>query len=112
AWVNDIKLDGGNKWQSNIETNDGVDKMLKLINASNPITVEDYHNLASKLNDEKNVLVKNCTMKGASHDNLHIFLHPLIEKIEALGTVSTTEEGSKIITSIIENLEGYYNYFQ
>lgn len=112
AWVKDIKLDGDSKWQANTETTEGVDKMLNLVKSNDPKSVEDYHNLASKLNDEKNVLVKKCTMKGPSHDNLHVFLHPLIEKIEALGKVSTPDEGSEIKASIKENLEGYYNYFQ
>lgn len=112
AWVNEIKLDNGNKWEANLETNEGVDKMLNLVKTSDPKTVEDYYTLASKLNEDKNYVVKKCTMEGPSHDNLHVFLHPLIEKIEALGKVSTTDEGAKITASIKENLEGYYNYFQ
>jgi len=112
AWVNEIKLDNGSKWEANLETTEGVDKMLESVKASDPKTVEDYHFLASKLNEDKNVVVKKCTMEGASHDNLHVFLHPLIEKIEVLGKVSSTDEGAAITASIKENLEGYYNYFQ
>jgi hypothetical protein len=112
AWVNEIKLDNGNKWEANLETNEGVDKMLNLVKTSDLKTVEDYHTLASKLNEEKNYVVKKCTMEGPSHDNLHVFLHPLIEKIEALGKVSSTDEGAEVTASIKENLEGYYNYFQ
>src|SRR5690606_40529319 len=73
--------------------------MLNLVKTSDPKTVEDYHTLASKLNEDKNYVVKKCTMEGPSHDNLHVFLHPLIEKIEALGEVSTTDEGAKITRS-------------
>lgn len=112
AWVKEIKLDNGSKWQANLETTEGVDKMLGLVKTSEPKTVEDYHTLASKLKEDKNVLVKKCTMEGPSHDNLHVFLHPLIEKIEALGKVSTTDEGSEVTASIKENLDGYYTYFQ
>ncbi len=112
AWVNDIKLDNGSKWEANLETTEGVDKMLGLLKSTNTKTVEDYHSLASKLNDNKNVVVKKCTMEGPSHDNLHVFLHPLIEKIEALGKVATVEEGSQVTASIKENLDGYYTYFK
>ncbi len=112
SWVNEIKLDNGNKWEANLETTEGVDKMLNLVKSNDPKTVEDYHALASKLNEEKNYVVKKCTMEGPSHDNLHVFLHPLIEKIEALGKVSSTDEGAEVTASIKENLEGYYNYFQ
>lgn len=110
-WVNEIALDNGAKWVANLETNEGVDKMLGMIKQSDPKTVEDYHDLAAKLNEEKNYVVKECTMTGPSHDNLHVFLHPLIEKIEALGKISSTDEGTEVIASIKENLNGYYNYF-
>ena len=111
-WINEIKLDNGNKWSANLETNDGVEKMLSLVNANQKKTVEDYKTLANDLNETKNFVVKECTMKGPSHDNLHVFLHPLIEKIDALGKVSTVEQGSLITTSIKENLEAYSNYFK
>jgi len=111
-WVNEIKLDAGSKWQANMETTQGVDKMLDLIKSSDLKTLEDYHRLATKLNEEKNFVVKECTMKGASHDNLHVFLLPLIEKIEALSNTSTVSQATIITYRIEENLEGYYSYFQ
>lgn len=112
SWIADIQLDNGNKWAANLETTEGITKMLQQIESSNPRTIEDYQNLASQLNTEKNFVIKECTMKGPSHDNLHIFLHPLIEKIEALKNVSTTTEGTEITQSIKENLTNYGNYFQ
>lgn len=112
SWRDEIVLNDGKKWTANAETNEGVDKMLQLIKTENPETVEQYHTLASKLNDEKNYVVKKCTMEGPSHDNLHIFLHPLIEKIEALQAVSTVDEGADITASITENLDAYKNYFE
>ena len=111
-WVNEIKMNNDTKWDANLETTQGVDKMLSLVETTNAKTVEDYQALASNLNETKNFVVKECTMKGASHDNLHVFLHPLIEKIETLGKVSNTNEGAEVTASIKENLEGYYNYFQ
>jgi len=111
-WLSEIKLNNGDKWEANIETTQGVDKMIYLINTSKPKNVDDYLTLANTLNDVKNNLVKACTMKGPSHDNLHIFLHPLIEKINLLLKTKTMEEGLEITTSIQENLEPYQNYFK
>ena len=112
SWTNDIKLDKGSKWDANLETTESVMKMTSII-ANNPTKiVEDYHSLSTELNEVKNYLVKNCTMEGASHDNLHVFLHPLIEKIGALGKVTNVEEGEKIKNSIKENLDAYSKFFQ
>ena len=111
SWIKEIELDNGKKWEANLETTRGVDKMLILLEEIEIKTVEDYHLLASRLNDEKNIVVKECTMEGPSHDNLHVFLHPLIEKIDALGKVPNKDKGAEIAESIKENLNGYSNYF-
>ncbi len=110
-WMNDIQMDNGAKWSANIETTEGVNDMLKLISETKTETVEDYLGLANKLNERKNTLVKECTMTGPSHDNLHVFLHPLIEKTDALLVTKTTEEGSEILKSITNNLNAYNSYF-
>lgn len=111
-WIADIKLDGTVKWDANIETTQGVNKMKKRIAEVNLKTVEDYRALANLLNNEKNFVIQKCTMKGPSHDNLHIFLLPLIDKISLLIETSSIQEGSEITESIIENLNAYENYFQ
>jgi len=111
-WMNEIQMDNGSQWIANIETTDGVNDMLKMISESNTETVEDYLGLANKLNERKNTLVKECTMTGPSHDNLHVFLHPLIEKIDVLLETKTTEEGAEALKSITDNLKAYKTYFK
>lgn len=110
-WVYDIKLDNNSKWKANVESTQGVNAMLDLIKKSNLKTVEDYHALGTTLDEEKNIIIKECTMTGPSHDNLHVFLLPLVEKIDYLLAATTTEEASIITTSIVENLNAYKNYF-
>jgi len=112
SWVDEIQLDNGNLWEANSETNEGVEKMLDLTKSRNLQTVEDYHGLSKDLNEVKNYVVRECTMKGPSHDNLHVFLHPLIDKIDALGKVSSAKEGQRTTEAIQENLELYQKYFK
>lgn len=110
-WVDEIVLNNGVKWQANQETTEGVRTMLSLINESKLSSSEDYKKLGDDLNEVKNTVIKECTMKGASHDNLHVWLHPLIEKIELLQNTESTEAGLKLTSNIKEHLEGYYEYF-
>ncbi len=112
AWISKIELNNGSKWQANAETNEGIQKMKKNIKNQTTSTLDDYYTLADMLNDDKNYVIKNCTMKGASHDNLHVWLLPLIEKIEALSKANTLEEASKLKQSIEENVNAYSNYFE
>lgn len=112
SWTDEISLNDNQKWTANSETTEGVENMLDLLESTPTESVADYHLLAEKLNDEKNYVVKECTMEGPSHDNLHVFLHPLIDKVEALSNVTNVGEGAIVKESIEENLRQYYNYFK
>lgn len=111
-WEKEIKLDNEAKWEANIETTKGVADLQSLIKTNNATTVDAYVSLANKLNERKNILVKECTMDGPSHDNLHIFLLPLIEKINLLLVTKSTKDAAKIVSSISENLTAYDTYFK
>jgi len=111
-WIHDIALNGSEKWEANPETTEGVENMLDLINETETETIEDYHNLGSKLNEEKNYIIKECTMEGPSHDNLHVFLHPLIDKVDALLETQSATEAEEIVQSMKTNLQKYYDYFK
>lgn len=112
AWTEEMEMDNGDKWQSDLTTNEGVKKLQHTYNSQTTSTLADYHKLAERLNEDKNYLVKNCTMEGPAHDNLHTWLHPLIEKIAALSKTETVEDAAKIKHSIDGNIHGYYDYFK
>ncbi|RMA58786.1 hypothetical protein [Ulvibacter antarcticus] len=112
SWTVDIEMNKGAKWKANIETTVGVEKMQALLKTQTTTSLEEYHQLANKLNEDKNSLIQNCTMKGPSHDNLHIWLMPLIDKIGALSEAKTVEEASKLKHSIEENINAYSDYFE
>ena len=112
TWTSEIEMDNGAKWYANPETNEGVLKMQNLLRTHPTDSLEDYYKLADQLNDDKNYLVKNCTMKGASHDNLHVWLLPLMAKIEALSETTSMDEAAKLKHSIEENVNAYADYFE
>ncbi len=111
-WMNEIQMDNGSKWLANIETNEGVKKMNAILELHTTNTLDDYHSLATELTHAKNYVIKECTMKGPSHDNLHVWLLPLMEKIDTLSEVKNLEEASKIKQSIAENVQAYDIYFK
>ncbi len=111
-WITEIAMNDGSKWEANPETNEGVQKMQNLLKSHSTKTLEDYYKLADQLNSDKNYVVKNCTMKGASHDNLHVWLLPLMAKIDALSETQSLEEASKLKHSIEENVNKYSDYFK
>lgn len=111
-WMQEIKTNDGAKWIANPETNEGVVRMRSVLTTNNPKELNDYHTIADALNEEKNYVIKECTMKGSSHDNLHVWLLPLIEKIDALKEANTLAEAQHIYKSIEQNLNAYNDYFE
>src|SRR5680860_482143 len=99
-WMNQIQLDNRSKWKANIETTEGIQAMSSRIAEDESISIKHYKKLASDLNDLKNNIIKDCTMEGESHDNLHVFLVPLIDKIDALGEVNSVHKGAEITRDI------------
>lgn len=112
SWTSEIVMNNGAKWEADAKTNECVKKIQNTIKTQATSTVDEYHKLAELLNDDKNNIVKNCTMTGASHDNLHVWLLPLMAKIDALSETKTVDDASKIKQSIEENIEAYYTYFK
>ena len=112
TWINDIVMNNGEKWEADKTTKEGVQQLQNTINSQSASTLEEYHQLADQLNEQKNFLVKNCTMVGPSHDNLHVWLHPLIEKINALLKTESIEDAAKITNSIEKNINAYSEYFK
>lgn len=111
AWIDEISLDQGAKWTANAETTAGVSQMLALIESSNADTAPDHQKLGDGLAEIKNMVVRECTMTGASHDNLHIWLYPLISKIELLQKAESKESGTALTEEIRGHLEKYYDFF-
>ena len=110
-WMSQIQLDNGSKWKANIETTEGLNAMSSRIAEDESNSIKHYKKLASALNDLKNNVIKECTMEGESHDNLHVFLVPLVNIIEALGEVNSVHKGAVITKDIREHIEVYNNYF-
>lgn len=104
--VSPVQLDNGNKWMANVETTQGIEKMTQLVNtAMGSVSSSSLkENLLSEFND----VLKKCTMKGESHEQLHHYLLPLKADIEKLSEAPSKEE----LENIKAYLETYTNYFE
>ena len=111
-WEKEIQLDGKSKWLANKETTQGVNNMLNILENTTVGPEMNFKALGTKLKSEINVVIQKCSMKGSSHDNLHVFLMPLIEKVDALQEVNDIEKSKALVASIFYHLEVYTTYFE
>lgn len=111
-WQQEIKLNNGKTWEANRETTEGILLMKNRISRDQSEALEGYHQLAADLKNNLDHFIKKCTMKGAAHDNLHVYLHPLIEKIHKLSEISSEKEAPKLKSNISDHINLYSSYFR
>lgn len=113
AWMSDIALVDGKKWESDDITMKHIDNLQKIIIDNKELDDNTaLKSLAKKLTGELDVLFDDCTMEGADHDALHKYLMPLIKKKDMLVEVDNLRKGRKIVIRIQEQLNDYGTYFQ
>jgi len=110
-WIQKMSLNDGKKWEANIETTHGIEKLITILNNDKSKSVEDFKNLEKTLSNEITTIFDKCTMKGASHDNLHTFLLPLINKVDKLKGTNSVDQGKMISSNISSHLNEYKNFF-
>jgi hypothetical protein len=107
-----LDLNNGNPWSANIETTEGIGNMVVLVDSfTDTESVEAYSILSNHLSSTLNTILKECTMDGEAHNNLHTYLYPMFDMIEGIG--STDLETCKVSYSELKaQLSEYPNYFE
>ena len=106
-----VELNKGAKWEANVETTRGIDKMRGLlIDFKADPTVEDYRALHKKLAVEFQLILQRCTMTGEAHTQLHNYLMPLKEKIDILST-GKLSECNALLPELKEYVMKYSHFF-
>ncbi|MFZ1705040.1 MAG: hypothetical protein WAT79_11895 [Saprospiraceae bacterium] len=104
-----IELVNGEKWMVNAEMKPYI---LDAENILAQYANSNYKELAEQLKDKNKGLIKSCTMDGQSHDELHKWLHPHMELIEALADAENGQEANKVIIELKKSFANYHTYFQ
>jgi ABC-type Zn2+ transport system substrate-binding protein/surface adhesin len=108
----EMVLNNGEKWQADEHTNNSAEKMHKLVVDFKMQKEKKYDELVTKLKAEIQELVKGCTMDGAAHDQLHIWLNDYMNLVVELSD-DNDEAGKEIaINNLAESLHNYSKYFK
>lgn len=108
----EITLNNGEKWKVNSEMKPHIEKGSEILNEFISQKNTDYQALADSLKTQNNNLIKSCTMKGESHDELHKWLHPHMELIEQLSNAPNLKEAEGIISQIELSFKTYEKHFE
>lgn len=108
----EISLNNGAKWEVNKEMMVHVRNSEGMVDTYINSPKKDYEALAKELNSTVGLLTKSCTMKGQSHEELHIWLHPYIQLIKDLGNAKSEEEASQIVNALQASFVTFNQYFE
>lgn len=108
----DIELNDGAKWLVNDEMKPFVQKGEELLTIYLETGKTDYKELAELMQEQNNLLIKSCTMTGKSHDELHKWLHPHLELVNALKKTESEEVAAGLIEELKKSNEMYHDFFE
>ncbi|MFD2541865.1 hypothetical protein ACFSSB_05985 [Lacinutrix gracilariae] len=107
-----LKLNQGNKWLVNPETQGGVEKMNTIIKAFKAGNNKDYNALGKKLAKQTSYIIKNCNMVGEPHDQLHVVLVPMLDEISTLKEAENNTEAEAVLTRLEDLIKDYFVHFK
>lgn len=107
-----IALNDGEKWKVNAAMKPFIETSETILANYKAEGDKDFHALATRLKEQNSSLIKSCTMQGKSHDELHKWLHPHMELIEALEKAEDPEEADAIVVQLEKSFETYNQFFQ
>lgn len=103
----EISLENDEPWIANIETTQGVAKMLNLVQGFS----RDYSVLQSNLEYEFQILFLKCSMTGEAHNQLHNYLIPMVVIFEDIAK-DDVEVSALAVEKLKLHLQGYSLFFE
>ncbi len=107
-----LKLNQGEKWVANNETQIGVFKMDSIIKAFKTDGKDDYLNLGKDLSKQTSFIIKSCNMTGEAHDQLHVVLVPMLDEISTLKEASNSADSKSALTELEALVDAYFSHFK
>jgi hypothetical protein len=107
-----IELNNGEKWKVDAHMLDHIRSMENEIGVFEKKETKDYAALTFALQVQIDSLTSNCTMTGKAHDELHKWLLPYIDLVDALSGSENITESEKQFHNIQHSFETFNKYFQ
>lgn len=107
-----IELDNGQKWKINLEMHPFIAAGENILNAYTESRSNDFKTLAAQLKEKDAALIKSCTMKGKSHEELHKWLHPHLELVAELEMAGNEQQANDLVKQLKKSFQTFHEYFQ
>ncbi len=72
----------------------------------------NYLNLGKDLSIQTAYIISSCNMTGEAHDQLHVVLVPMLDKISTLKESDNIEDCESSLIELETLIEDYFNHFK
>jgi len=105
-----VPLNSGAKWKADEATRKNVAAIVQIIADSAYADAAKRKELYTNLQAKIDTLVKECSMKGAGHDALHVWLEKVLSDLNELK--KGDDEYSETYTELKKDVENFYQSFE
>lgn len=110
-----LALNNGSKWMTDESTwvhSASLNALVDDFQKKEDRDLESYQVFAAAMQEELGGLVKDCKMKGANHDALHLWLEPIMKDVNDLKKAATAAEADPIAETLSANVQKFNQYFE
>ena len=108
----ELVLDGSQKWQVDAHTRAVMTELRATLASATVTTAEDAAALSATVQGQLDRLIAGCTMTGAAHDELHVFLLAFLPEVSALKTDPNVHVASRRVEALRAHVAGYDEAFE
>jgi len=106
-----VTLNSGAKWKADEATKKNVTAMIQVVSDSTYADAGKRKQLYTKLKTKIDTLVKECSMKGAEHDALHMWLEKVLKGLKELKE-EDDDEYSEVYAALKKDIANFYQSFE
>lgn len=106
------QLDNGKKWKVNDDMMVHVRNMEKDMKAFPSDKEKNHAGMADKLHANIDLLTSSCTMTGKAHDELHKWLVPFIEAVDAYSEIADPAKADEKFAELQNRMVTFNLYFE
>lgn len=107
-----LTLKNGAKWKVDSTTLLNVASLQNIVLVAKKESLENYIQTAMQLQNGLSKMINECKMKGASHDALHHWIEPLMEKTKELKNATSTKNAALLFNEIEKQMNMFAQYFE
>lgn len=105
-----VPSNSGAKWKADEATKKNVSAMVQVVSDSTYADAGKRKQLYATLKAKIDTLVKECSMKGAEHDALHVWLENVLEGLKELK--EEDDEYSEAYAALKKDISNFYQSFE